>query len=81
MAEILVGNLEDAILDRLKSRAQGNGRSLQAEVKIILEQAARQDTRQLSRSAYRALADDLRSRIGSGPHTDSAELLSEDRSR
>ena len=41
MSEVLVRNLEEAVVEQLKVRARGNGRSLQAELKLILEQAAR----------------------------------------
>ncbi len=43
MPQILVRNLDVATLDRLKARAKAHGRSLQAEVKLILEQSAQQD--------------------------------------
>ena len=37
MAQVLVRNLKDNVVARLKKRAQTRGRSLQAEVKMILE--------------------------------------------
>ena len=40
MAQILVRNLDDAVVDRLKQRAREEGRSLQAEVRTILSEAA-----------------------------------------
>ena len=40
MAQILVRGLDDALLARLKERASLNHRSLQGEVKAILEEAA-----------------------------------------
>ena len=40
MAQILVRNLDEQIVERLKERAQRRGRSLQAEAKEILTQAA-----------------------------------------
>ena len=43
MAQILVRNLDDDVVDRLKARAVQHSRSLQAEVKTILEQAAQVD--------------------------------------
>ena len=36
MAQILVRNLDEKIVNRLKARARRNGRSLQAEVRAIL---------------------------------------------
>lgn len=40
MAQILVRNLDDALVARLKERAKQNHRSLQGEVKAILETQA-----------------------------------------
>jgi antitoxin FitA len=40
MAQILVRALDDALVARLKDRARQNHRSLQGEVRAILEQAA-----------------------------------------
>jgi antitoxin FitA len=40
MSQILVRDLDRKIVDRLKSRAEKNGRSLEGEVRLILEQAA-----------------------------------------
>jgi len=40
MAQVLVRNLDDRVVDTLKKRAASRGTSLQAEVKQILEQAA-----------------------------------------
>ena len=79
MPEVLVRNLDEAVLEQLKARALGNGRSLQAELKLILEQAARVGV--VDRATYRALADRVRRELGPGPHSDSAELLAEDRGR
>jgi plasmid stability protein len=76
MAEVLVRDLNDEALKALKRRAAGNGRSLQAEVKLILEQAAVPGL-----VDHVKLARKIRRLIGAGPHTDSAVLLREDRDR
>jgi plasmid stability protein len=81
MPEVLVRNLDESVIDRLKTRARGNGRSLQAELKLILEQAAQAESAPLSRAAYRALADQVRAALGDRPQSDSAALLAEDRAR
>jgi len=39
MAQILVRGLDEKIVERLKKRAKRGGRSLQSEVKMILENA------------------------------------------
>ncbi len=43
MAQILVRNLDELAVDTLKKRAAANNRSLQVEVKLILETEARLD--------------------------------------
>jgi plasmid stability protein len=81
MSEILVGNVDDAVVEQLESRARSSGRSLQAELKAILEEAARPTSGRLSRAAYRALVDQVRAAVGDRPQADSALLLAEDRAR
>ncbi len=72
MAQILVRNLDDACVERLKSRAAHRGRSLQAEAKLILEQAS-----QLDMAAARQLADRLRAKVGQRSASDSVDILRE----
>ena len=81
MSEILVRNLDDTVVEQLESRARNSGRSLQAELKLILERAARPAPKRLSRAAYRALADQARAAVGERLQADSAALLAEDRAR
>lgn len=59
MAQILIRNLDEQIVDRLKSRAKRSGRSLQAEAKAILTQAAGiglQEARNMVRQWQKRLA-------------------------
>ncbi len=76
MAQVLVRDLKADVVARLKARAKRNGRSLQTELKAILQTASRQ-----SAVDARALADRIRRQLGGRPHTDSVELLAEDRAR
>ncbi len=39
MAQLIVRNLDDAVKDKLKAQAVENGRSLEGEVRVILETA------------------------------------------
>jgi plasmid stability protein len=39
MSQILVRGLDSRIVERLKSRAENHGRSLESEIRLILEQA------------------------------------------
>jgi plasmid stability protein len=79
MAQILVRNLDDSTVKRLKDRAKGNGRSLQAEVKMILEREA--NIGKVDMKTARKLADGIRSRFKGRRFTDSAKLIREDRDR
>ena len=81
MSDVLVRKLDDAVVKQLKARARGNGRSLQAELKLILEQAARSQPVRPSRAEYRLLADEVRTTLKKQPQSDSAALLAEDRAR
>ena len=77
MAQIIVRNLDDAIVETLKKRAERNNRSLEAEVRQILEQASQQ----LSWDEAWERVDAFRQKmIDSGrTFSDSAELIREDR--
>jgi len=76
MAQVLVRNLDDMVVARLKKRAQQRGRSLQTEVKEILEQAAGPDPAELRRHVERVRRMFAGKRFG-----DSAALIREDRAR
>jgi plasmid stability protein len=78
MSQILVRDLAPGIVEQLKKRAKANHRSLQAEVKDILEREARPP--RLSREEFAAIADRIRSQAPP-QHTDSVDLIREDRER
>ena len=78
MATVNVRRLDDDVVARLKQRAAANNRSLESEVRHILEGAARGD-RDASRAAFRALASRLRVRTADLAQTPSEELIREDR--
>lgn len=76
MAQILVRDLDDETVQRLKTRAQQNGRSLQGEAKLILTRAAGigfKDARKLARQWHDKLAD--------RQLPDCTELIRQDRQR
>jgi hypothetical protein len=77
MPDVLVRDVDADALGKLKDRARRNGRSLGAELKIVVEQAARQ----VDMMTARALAEEMTRRLGGRPHSDSTELLREDRLR
>jgi plasmid stability protein len=76
MAQIIVRNLDDAVVDRLKARARTNDRSLEAEVRLILEQSSRVDTVQA-----RQIVMERRKKLQGREFVDSLELIREDRDR
>ncbi len=77
MAQVLVRQLDGKIVDRLKKRAKEHGRSLQSELKTILEDAVPD-----YEGAWKRIAG-LRKRLGKSGRTfsDSVELIREDRDR
>jgi plasmid stability protein len=77
MASVLVRDLDPAVVDRLKARAEENGRSLQKELKAILETAAAQATW----AEARAGVERVRQMLGGRQFSDSTELVREDRDR
>jgi plasmid stability protein len=77
MAQVLVRQLDNKIVDRLKKRAKEHGRSLQSEVKTILEEAVPDYERAWKR------IEGFRKRLSRSGRkfTDSAALIREDRDR
>ncbi len=78
MSQLLVRNLHEEVVESLKHRAKANHRSLQAEVALILENAAKvQPTGFWKNSAK------IREQLAKSEQvfSDSAELLREDRDK
>lgn len=76
MPNVLVRDVDEKVLEKLKNKAARNGRSLQREVQIILSEAINFEPLSDLQVA-RKIKDSLRGR----QHSDSAELLREDRNR
>ena len=78
MADVLVRNIPDEVLGRIKSMAKRRNRSLQQELSEAIENIANQ-----SSVDFFQKAKELRERLRKKKvrFTDSAELLREDRSR
>lgn len=75
MADLLVRDIDPKAISLLKARAERHGRSLQAEVKAILEaEAAMTDS-----TAWLKGIEDFRRRVRQGPGPDAIELLRESR--
>jgi plasmid stability protein len=77
MPDVLVRDLSDRAMELLKDQARSRGRSLQAELKHILEQAAQA----ADVAAALALADQIRHELTGRTLGDSTELVAEDRAR
>ena len=77
MAQLLVRQLDEKIVDRLKKRAQEHGRSLESEVRTILEEAVPDYEGEWKRipKFHKRLKKSGRT------FSDSAELIREDRNR
>jgi hypothetical protein len=76
MAEVLVRDLDSATIKKLKQRARESGRSLQSELKLILEDAAR-----MTLSEFHVAAEAIRNSLAGRTFSDSTELIREDRDR
>lgn len=79
MAQILVRDLDEETVERLKKRARDDGRSLQSEVKHILSQAAQEPIVDMERA--RKMLEEFRKRFKGRKFSDSVELIREDRNR
>ena len=80
MATLHVRRLDDDVVSRLKRRAVANHRSLEGEVRHILEQAATDDMAERMR-AFRVLSERLRGETGDEPQIPAHVLIREDRDR
>jgi plasmid stability protein len=79
MAQILVRNLDKAVVERLKTLARMEGRSLQSEVKVILEREANSPT--VDMETARGLVGKIRRTFKGRKFPDSTALIREDRDR
>lgn len=77
MAQVLIRDLDDSVVESLKTIAATHGRSLQTELKLVIETHARK----ASKAQARALTARIRRRIAAKRQTDSGILQAEDRER
>jgi plasmid stability protein len=78
MANVLIRNIPEEVLDRFKSMAKNHKRSLQQELRVVLEKTVDQSSPDIFQKAL-----DLRRKLRKKAvrFTDSARLLREDRAR
>lgn len=79
MPDILVRDLDASVVKRLKSRAKADGRSLQSEVKLIIERGA--DAPKVNMKKARELIDRICIRFKGRKFPDSVELIRKGRDR
>ena len=78
MAAINIRQLDDNVVGRLKHRASLNNRSLESEVRHILECAA-EDYMAVRRASFLAVSDRLRRKTEGRAHTPAEVLIRENR--
>ncbi|HUT56102.1 MAG TPA: TraY domain-containing protein [bacterium] len=79
MAQILVRDLEEEFVKKLKKRASRNGRSLQAEAKLILIETV--NVEQWDADTALKKLDAFKKRFRGRKFVNSADLVREDRER
>jgi plasmid stability protein len=84
MAQVLIEDLDPIILEKLENLAKQHGRSLQAEIRHILEMAAQSkatSSKQVNMAKVKEAAFQMRLQLVGSIHTDSAELLRKEREK
>ncbi len=76
MPDILIRDLDEQIVKRLKSRAKAHGRSLQAEVHQLLKQGAGHGPEEVA-----AVFDKWKQRFAGRKFSSSAAIIRQDRRR
>jgi len=75
MANVMIRNLDDEVIETLRMQAKAHHRSLEAELRRILTDAAKP----AGAIDLRALAERIAAMSSAAGQTDSVELLHEDR--
>jgi plasmid stability protein len=84
MPQLLVRDLDADTVERLKLRAKRHGRSLQGEVKAILQAAvafSMAEASQVAEEWQRKLASQIATREADSVYSDSADVIRQDRER
>jgi plasmid stability protein len=76
MAQVLIRNVPDAILEAHRARAKALGRSLEQELRSVIENVAPYTPQERL-----AVAERFQSLTPAGDRSDPAELIREDRNR
>jgi len=82
MGTLTIRNVDDAVIAKLKERTKTNHRSLEAELRVVLQERAAMPVRQaMTGEELAVLAEQIAARTRGIPQTDSAVLIREDRDR
>jgi len=76
VAQVVIRNIDEDAMRRLRSRAARKGVSLERELRTILTEAARAD-----RTGFGARAAAFRRKLEGRRHSDSTRLIRKDRDR
>ncbi len=76
MAQVLIRNLPDDVIEAHRERAKARGRSLEQELREVIERAAPYTPEERLAAALR-----FQSMTPPGPRSDPVELIREDRDR
>ena len=79
MAQLIVRDLDDRIIEALKARASRNQRSLEAELRVILERAAAERVFDIAEARERA--ERISRSLEGRHHADGVALIRDDRGR
>jgi plasmid stability protein len=74
MKQVLIRNLPDDVLERLQARARQRGQSLEAMLRSLLTEMARGEREGLKRRA-----DEIAEMLADRSHSDSSELIRQQR--
>jgi len=80
MAQVLIRDLDPEVIEALKKRAEEHTRSLQGELKTIIEEAARTSNSKPLQD-FLARVQEIRKQTEGIPQTDAAQMVREIRER
>jgi len=76
VAQVLVRDLAEEVVERLKAKAAAEGRSLESHLRLVLEEAS-----SLARDEFLALADGIAATTRDRPQTDASGTVRASRDR
>jgi len=76
MSQVLIRDVDDSVLNKLKHMAKKHNRSLQSELHLIITEAANFSTSNAAKTATK-----IRKKLANRQHSDSVQLLIKDRKR